>query len=492
MNRASGILLHVTSLPSPYGIGSLGKAAFNFINWLKAARQTYWQVLPLNPVGFGNSPYQSFGAFAGNPLLIDLDELIGEKLLTRADFDKVGFGSPYAFGSDANFVDFERVSVGKDKLLRAAFARFDTASAAFAAFLKEEADWIYDYARFMTLRKLNGDTAWTEWKTREVDTADTSEHTREQQYQQFLQYIFAKQWRRVKRYANENGIKIVGDIPIYVAYDSADVLYSPELFQLDERNRPTRVAGVPPDYFSATGQLWGNPLYNWDKMREDGYAWWLRRIGKSLELFDVLRIDHFRAFDTYWAVPYGNPTAEHGSWDVGPRMDLWNAVFAKYNNPPIIAEDLGEIFDSVRELLRDSGFHGMKIFQFGFSESGEDSEHLPHRYERNMCVYTGTHDNSTLLGWLRSADKNAAAMLKNYAHPRAFEHIVQASLRSLYSSVADTVIVPIQDVLVLDDRARMNTPGTVGGLNWRWRIREGACSLAVAKGLAELAQTYFR
>jgi 4-alpha-glucanotransferase len=369
------------------------------------------------------------------------------------------------------------------KLFRIAFAKFDNTDKEYDKFLSEEAGWIYDFAKFAALRERNGRKPWNKWTDFECDE-------NEENFNLFLQYTFYKQWYRIKKYANDNGILIVGDIPIYVAYDSADVWADTEQFLLDENKLPTEVAGVPPDYFSKTGQLWGNPLYNWEKMNRDGYSWWLKRIEKSMQLYDVLRIDHFRAFDTYYAVPYGNPTAEHGQWKVGPRMDLWNAVFGKFGRIPIIAEDLGEIFDSVKELLRNSGFPGMKVFQFGFG--GDDSFHLPHNYTQNSVAYTGTHDNSTLLGWIRAADKKSVSQMKNYVRPNAFEHPAHAAVRSLFASSADTVIVPMQDVLILDDKSRMNTPGTVGGSNWRWRMKSGADSMTLAKGLASLSDVYFR
>lgn len=522
MKRACGVLMHITSLPpspsSPLSgkisaaaaIGSMGQAAMDYADWLCLAGQKYWQVLPLCPTGYGNSPYQSPGAFAGNPLLIDIYDLVKRGLLTRIEAD-----NPPIRETDLSAVYFDKAEAAKTRLLAKAFDRFAERSrigalgdeqAWYDGFISRNAHWLHDYVLFAALKEENGGKPWHEWENgvRHRDTA-ALEAARERlaeriNYFMFVQYTFDRQWYELKKYCNGKGVKIVGDIPIYVAYDSADVWAGRDGYLLDAHGRPTHVAGVPPDYFSTTGQLWGNPLYDWEKMGKGGYAWWLTRMRHSLSMFDVVRIDHFRAFDTYYAVPADNKTAEHGEWRTGPRMDFWNTVFAGLGHVPIIAEDLGEIFPSVKELLAQTGFPGMKVMQFGWNPDGNDSEHLPHNFEKNVAVYTGTHDNSTLLGWFRGsknpaerkAHEHAAAMMKAYVRPGAFEHVVSASVRSLYASAADTVILPMQDILLLDDRARMNTPGTVGPHNWRWRMKSGDNTASQARWLAELSHAYFR
>lgn len=490
MNRSCGVLLHITSLPSPYGIGSLGAQAEQFIGWLKSAGQKYWQVLPIGPTGYGDSPYQSFSTFAGNPLLIDLDALAEKGLIPKERLREANHGG------DPAAVDYEKVTKTKMALLREAFGRFSP-DAAYAAFTEREAEWLEDYALFMAIKEENGLVSWTEWSDelrRREESALSAARERlkkETDFWKFLQFIFYGQWERLKSCANQNGIRIIGDIPIYVSPDSADVWANPKLFQTDENLNPTAVAGVPPDYFSETGQLWGNPLYDWDRMKKDGYAWWNGRIEKASALYDVVRIDHFRAFDTYWAVPYGESTAVNGEWKQGPGMDLWNALKEKHPDVSIIAEDLGDIFDSVKELLKASGFPGMRVLQFGFNPESSDNDHLPHRYPENAVVYTGTHDNSTVVGWYKSADPRARAMCRRYLKPRPFEKLHKAFLRALYASSAALAVVPLQDVLGLDDRARVNIPSTLGG-NWKWRAKPNQINERSAAYLRELAKTYYR
>ncbi|MCL1831778.1 MAG: 4-alpha-glucanotransferase [Oscillospiraceae bacterium] len=505
MKRACGVLLHITSLPSPYGIGTLGKAAEAFVDTLRDCGQTFWQVLPLNPVGYGNSPYQSYSAFAGEPLLIDLDDLVANGLLTKAKCDAADYGA------DPTFVDFEKVVKTKMPLLKEAFAAFTSSSTggaldvAYLAFCKEESAWLDDYALFMALKEQNGGVSWIDWgdaRLRNRDGAALNEAfgnlTEQINFWKFTQFFFYRQWSQLRRYANKNGVKLVGDIPIYASFDSADVWTNRRLFQLDGAGNPTKVAGVPPDYFSETGQLWGNPLYDWGAMKSDGYTWWIKRVRKSAELYDTVRIDHFRAFDTYYAIPYGEKTAVKGEWLNGPGMDLFNTIRdAKIGDnsgeyPFIIAEDLGELFDSVKVLLRDTGFPGMKILQFGFNGDNADNEHLPHNYNNNMVVYTGTHDNSTINGYLKSAVRATNAMAKSYAAPNWFEKIHMACIRSLYASSAGLVVIPMQDIIGLDDKARMNIPGKVLPSNWVWRMQRGEFKPSMAKQLRRLATTYFR
>ncbi|MCL2109575.1 MAG: 4-alpha-glucanotransferase [Oscillospiraceae bacterium] len=488
--RKSGILMHITSLPSPYGIGTFGADAEAFVDWLVAAGQSYWQILPLSPTGYGESPYQSFSTFAGNPLMIDLDDLVSGGMLTKTACDEADYGA------DPAFVDFDKVYRSKMKLLNTAFKSFDE-DVGYLAFVQEEAEWLDDYALFMAIKEQNELRSWQTWeKDLRFRKSKAIEAAREQlservNFWKFVQYIFMKQWNQLKRYANKNGVKIIGDLPIYVALDSADVWSNTDLFLLDVDCVPTKVAGVPPDYFSPTGQLWGNPLYNWERMKKEKYLWWVERVKKCADLFDVIRIDHFRAFDTYYAIPYGEKTAVNGKWQQGPRMDFFNAIEAELGKINIIAEDLGEVFESVTELLRDSGFPGMKILQFGFNPENSDSDHLPHHYPKNSVVYTGTHDNSTLKGWLQSQKPATRKMFTTYIKPGLFEGANFAAFRALYQSRAMLAILPMQDVLGLDDKARMNRPSTLGG-NWIWRMKRGKNTARLAERLKGLAGVYFR
>lgn len=488
--RSCGILMHISSLPSPYGIGTFGAEAEKFADWLKEAGQKYWQVLPIGPTGYGDSPYQPFSSFAGNPLLIDLDELVEHVYLAKKSLDNSDYGA------DPSYVDFDIVNRNKTALLREAFAGF-TDDVGYTSFVIEEQDWLDDYALFMALKDKFGGRPWSDWdddiKLREPEAVKrwTEELKDDIKFYKFVQYIFYRQWDRFHRYCNKNGIQLIGDIPIYVSPDCADVWAQPELFELDEKRVPKRVAGVPPDYFSATGQLWGNPLYNWEEMHKTGYKWWLKRIGKSKENFDMLRIDHFRAFDTYYAIPYGHKTAENGTWEKGPGMELFNAIKNDLGDVNIIAEDLGDIFDSVKELLRDTGFPGMRVLQFGFNPDNTDNDHLPHNYPKNCCAYTGTHDNSTIMQWYREADPKSRAMARRYVKPRLFERFSAACVRVVYASPANLAIIPMQDILGLGADARMNVPSTVGG-NWKWRMLPGRLTTSRAEKLRSLADTYFR
>ena len=400
------------------------------------------------------------------------------------------------YGADPSYVDFDIVNRHKTALLREAFAGF-TDDVGYTSFVIEEQDWLDDYALFMALKDKFGGRPWSDWdddiKLREPEAVKrwTEELKDDIKFYKFVQYIFYRQWDRFHRYCNKNGIQLIGDIPIYVSPDCADVWAQPELFELDEKRVPKRVAGVPPDYFSATGQLWGNPLYNWEEMHKTGYKWWLKRIGKSKENFDMLRIDHFRAFDTYYAIPYGHKTAENGTWEKGPGMELFNAIKNDLGDVNIIAEDLGDIFDSVKELLRDTGFPGMRVLQFGFNPDNTDNDHLPHNYPKNCCAYTGTHDNSTIMQWYREADPKSRAMARRYVKPRMFERFSAACVRVVYASPANLAIIPMQDILGLGADARMNVPSTVGG-NWKWRMLPGRLTASRAEKLRSLADTYFR
>ncbi len=488
--RSCGILMHITSLPSPYGIGTFGAEAERFADWLSSAGQKYWQVLPIGPTGFGDSPYQPYSSFAGDPLMIDLDELAENGYIARSSVS----GADY--GADPSFVDYDKIRTCKLALLKEAYAGF-TDDVGYTSFVMDEQDWLDDYALFAALKEKFGGRPWTEWdediKTRTPEALKRwkDELQDEIRFQKFVQYIFWRQWDRFHRYCNKNGIQVIGDIPIYVSLDGADVWSHPELFELDDHLNPKRVAGVPPDLFSATGQLWGNPLYNWDEMHKTGYKWWLDRIGKSKENFDMLRIDHFRAFDTYYAIPYGHKTAEHGVWENGPGMELFNAIKNDLGDVNIIAEDLGDIFDSVRELLKDTGFPGMRVLQFGFNPENNDNEHLPHNYPENCCAYTGTHDNMPVMQWYREADRESRAMAKRYLHMGLFEKFSSSCIRAVYASPAKLAIVPMQDILGLGKESRMNVPSTVG-TNWRWRMLPGKTTDRLAAKLKALTETYFR
>lgn len=488
--RSCGVLMHLTSLPSPYGIGTFGKEAERFADWLKDSGQKYWQLLPTGPTGYGDSPYQSFSTFAGNPLFIDLDELVANGLITKEQCEEADYGA------DPSFVDYEKVYRTKMELLRDAHKSFQE-DVGYLSFIKQEANWLDDYALFMAVKGKFEQHSWTQWdndiKMREPAAIARykEELSDEMKFWKYIQYVFYAQWAKFKRYCNKNGIQLIGDIPIYVAPDSSDVWASPSLFQLDSTKNPTKVAGVPPDYFSATGQLWGNPLYDWDAMKADDYKWWIKRIGKACELYDMLRIDHFRAFDTYYAIPFGEKTAVNGKWEKGPGMSLFNAVKSELGDVNIIAEDLGEIFDSVRELLKDSGFPGMRVLQFGFNPNNEDNDHLPHRYPENCVAYTGTHDNATFRQWFEEADKESRAMSKRYLEIGLFRKPNRAAIKAVYASPARLAIIPMQDLIGLGSEGRMNIPSTLGG-NWIWRMKPDVKLGRVTSMLKSLAYTYMR
>ena len=473
--RAAGILMPISSLPSEYGIGCFSKSAYEFVDWLKGAGQSYWQILPLGPTSYGDSPYQSFSTFAGNPYFISLDELIEEGVLTRAECEKVNWGK--AKGS----IDYEKIYNGRYPLLRKAYERSKISeNPEYQKFVNENSWWLSDYALFMAVKGRFDNVEWTKWaEDIRLRWKWAMDYYREDLYydiefQQYMQFKFHEQWMKLKAYANENGIKIIGDIPIYVAFDSADTWAHPDLFQLDENNTPKAVAGCPPDGFSATGQLWGNPLYQWEYHKETGYAWWVQRVAHCFRLYDIMRIDHFRGFDEYYSIPYGDKTAENGHWEKGPGMELFYAIREKLGDLPIIAEDLGFLTEGVRRLLSDSGYPGMKVLQFAF-DSREESDYLPHNYERNCVVYTGTHDNDTLQGWYQSICAEDKEMALTYMNNRATDEkeIHWDYISLAMRSVADTCIIPVQDFLGLGSEARMNIPSTLGN-NWNWRMKKGA------------------
>ena len=511
--RESGILMPVSSLPGPYGIGCFGAEALKFVDFLAAAGQHIWQLLPLSPTGYGDSPYQSCSAFAGNPYFIDLDALKADGLLTAAQLK----AEPW--GTDPLSVDYGTLYTSRYKVLRAAYAAWREKYAGrfgcahyypddYYAFTLANESWLNDYALYMALKTANGMKSWAEWprEYRLRDAGALAEFAAGQEeeigFWKFLQYEFAVQWKKVKDYANEKGIKILGDIPIYVSADSVDAWVGGELFELDAQGGFARVAGCPPDYFSADGQLWGNPLYNWPYHKQTGYAWWVRRVRHALGIYDLLRIDHFRGFDTYWAIPADSSTARTGKWENGPGMDLFRALEAALGKLPIIAEDLGDLVPSVRKLLADSTFPGMKVLQFAFG--GGDNEYLPHNHVKNSVVYPGTHDNTTLTDWWVNA-----APAKEKANAAAYLHLTPckptakevaavkpdaariALLRAALGSVADRAIIPMPDWLGLGAEAHLNTPGKLGG-NWTWRAAEGFDAEPLASRIQAECEVYCR
>jgi 4-alpha-glucanotransferase len=489
--RSSGILLHPTSLPGNYGIGSLGKGAFGFVDFLHAAGQKLWQVLPLGHTGYGDSPYQCFSTFAGNPILIDLDLLAGEGLL-----DRNALNSLPAF--DENRVDYGKVIGFKHKQLKTAYLRFSEQHEkpeAYQQFIENNEGWLEEYVLFMALKERYDGKPWWEWpealmqhQQKAVEKAKT-ELANETGFYRFCQYHFCTQWHNLKQYANDKGISIIGDIPLYVAHDSADVWSDTKYFQFDSNRKPMKVAGVPPDYFSETGQLWGNPLYNWEYMKANGFTWWHKRMQASLEMFDLVRIDHFRGFEAYWAVPYGEETAINGEWVKAPGMELFDTLRKKMGDLPVIAEDLGIITPEVEALRNEFEFPGMKILQFAF-HSDHGNEYLPHNYDRNFVVYTGTHDNDTLAGWYKNLEKPIKHKVLEYTDSYS-KNVVKKLIRLAWSSVASMALIPLQDLLEAGSEARMNTPGTPSG-NWQWRFTEEQLTEEHARWLARLTQIYSR
>lgn len=492
--RYAGILAHPTSFPSYYGIGDLGQSSYDFIDYLKSAGQSLWQVLPLGPTGFGDSPYQGFSAFAGQPLLISPDKMAEEGLLTQAELDAYPI-------LPTKYVDYGAVIWEKNKLFALAYERFKelvktNLKERYEAFCKENEQWLEDYALFRALKDANEGKLWLEWdKEMRTPTAAgrkalAKEHKEKADYYKMLQFLFFDQWYALKDYANEQGIKIVGDIPIFVSLDSADVWANPELFQLEEDGYPTVVAGVPPDYFSETGQLWGNPLYDWKVHEKQGFAWWISRIKSQLKLVDYIRIDHFRGFDAYWAVEYGEETAINGKWVDGPKDKLFLAIQKELGTDlPIWAEDLGEINEDVEKLRDDFNFPGMKILQFAF-EDINDNDMMPHHHIPNCICYTGTHDNDTTAGWYKTAPKASQKKVRSYMNTGAAT-VSWAFIRTALGSVAKFVVIPLQDVMSLGSEARMNTPGKAAG-NWSWRFEAKDLDAHWAQYLKKLTEVYRR
>ena len=491
--RASGILLPITSLPSPYGIGTLGKAAYEFVDFLKKAQQRYWQVLPIGPTSYGDSPYQSFSAFAGNPYFIDLDTLAEEGLL---QYDEINC---HDWGWDAAKVDYARIFESRFTVLRKAYERSAHKSApAYNAFCEENVFWLDDYSLYMALKFYFDNHEWSAWdedirlRDPKAVKAYTEKLKDDIDFWKFVQYKFFEQWNRLKAYANDNGIKIIGDIPIYVSMDSADTWVHGDMFQLDEQRRPIKVAGVPPDNFSAEGQLWGNPLYDWDAMEKDRFSWWKQRMGASAKIYDVIRIDHFIGVVKYYSIPADATTAIEGKWMPGPGAKLINAINTVLGDSLVIAEDLGVSDEKVDALLKKSGYPGMKVLQFGF-DGGNDNVFLPHNITQNHVVYGGTHDNETLVGYFCNDDKDIEDLryAVEYLGCETIGDIPDAIIRVGFMSCAHTVIYQLQDYLGLDNSARMNFPSTLGG-NWEWRAVKSQMSDKLAARIAKLVEIYGR
>ena len=491
--RETGILLPITSLPSSYGIGCFSIEAYEFVDKLKKAGQNYWQILPLGPTSYGDSPYQSFSAYAGNPYFIDLGSLVAEGLLTKEECDGVDFGA------DSRYVDYEKIYFGRFNILRKAYERSNFLEKEDAKeFIEKNKFWLDDYALYMAVKNHFDSKSLAEWdddiRLRQPEAIErySKQLADEIRFYQYLQYEFMKQWLRLKDYANKNGIRIIGDIPIYVAFDSADTWANPKLFQFDENHMPTAVAGCPPDAFAATGQLWGNPLYRWEYHKETGFEWWLKRIEYSFRLYDVVRIDHFRGFDEYYSIPFGDPTAEYGHWEKGPGYDLFRTVKEKLGNLDIIAEDLGYVTDTVKQLLSDCGYPGMKILQFAF-DSREESDYSPHNYPNNCVVYTGTHDNDTLVGWMNELCEEDKKLAVDYLdlEDKNFMECRWSFIRSALGSVAKIAIIPMQDYIGLGSEARINVPSTLG-INWKWRMKNEDLPEKLLEEIKRINQIYKR
>lgn len=482
--------MHISSLPSKYGIGTLGKEAYKFADFLKASKQRYWQILPVGQTSYGDSPYQSLSAYAGNPYFIDLDMLCEDGLLKEEEYNTIDWGiDPYK-------VDYAKIFKERFKILRLAFDRSKyKKDTKFVAFKKENTFWLKDYSLYMAIKNYFALKAWTDWDEdiRLRKPSAVKKYSRllsdEIEFYSYIQYLFFSQWHKLKTYVNSLGISIIGDMPIYVALDSADTWANPKVFWLNKENKPVCVAGCPPDTFSKTGQLWGNPLYDWEYLKSTDYKWWVDRLKESQKLYDVLRIDHFRGFDEYFAIPAENDTAEEGEWLKGPGMGLFKIVNKKLSGMEIIAEDLGFLTDSVIKLLNDTGYPGMKIIEFAFSD--KDNSFLPHNYTKNSVVYTGTHDNDTIMGWFKSAKGKEKKFAKTYTRLNKREGYNWGFIRLAYASVSNLAIIPIQDFLGLDSNSRMNTPSTIAG-NWCFRIEPGVLTPKLSNKIRELTMVYGR
>ena len=484
--RGAGVLMSISSLPSPHGIGTMGRAAREWVDFLCEAGQSYWQVLPIGPTGFGDSPYQSFSAFAGNPYFIDLDLLQEEGLLSKDDIDSVDWAE------DESKVSYGVLFENRERLLRKAEKNFNDEKQ-LAAFIEKNKDWIMEYALYMSIKAANDLKAWTQWQEPlrlhlpQAVSEAKKKYEKDIRYHCFVQYLFFKQWKDLKEYANSRGVRIIGDIPIYVSMDSSDVWCNNELFLLDENKTPIAIAGCPPDAFAPDGQLWGNPLYRWDVLKETKYHWWHERLHHCLLMYDILRIDHFRGLESYYSIPYGDSTAKNGKWEKGPGIDFIKAINSKFGKAEIIAEDLGFLTEEVTDLLKQSGYPGMKVLQFAF-DSREESDYMPFRYSKNSIAYTGTHDNDTVKGWFETAPEDDVKTAKMFLGVNNSSSGVWAFIRNVLSSHSKLAVIPMQDYLLLGSSARMNTPSTIGGNNWCWRMKADALSPKLAKKMHALSK----
>lgn len=488
MARSAGVLLSITSLPSPYGIGTIGKEAREFADYLKKAGQKIWQILPVGPTSYGDSPYQSFSTYAGNPYLIDLDTLAAEGLVTKEQLDS------FDWCWCDTVVDYEKIYNSRFKVLRIAFENFkqNADKTKYNEFTEQNSEWLDNYALYMAVKNSFDMISWTEWpediKMREEDAIEYYEQELADDiyFWKFVQYKFYEQWESFRAYVNGLGIKILGDMPIYVAMDSADTWANPELFQLYDDGDPIAVAGCPPDYFSATGQLWGNPLYDWDYLKETDYEWWFKRIEAASKLYDITRIDHFRAFASYYSIPYPAENAINGKWIEGPRIEFFRKMEEAVGKFEIVAEDLGTLTPDVTELMEQTGYPGMKVLEFAF-DSSEENDYLPHKYTNNCVVYTGTHDNDTLMGWVETAKPEDVRYAREYCRMPDDEPFNWGLIRTAYESKADMAIIPMQDLLGLGKESRMNTPSVLGG-NWTWRVTKDALTDELAGKIRSLAE----
>lgn len=488
--RASGVLMHIASLPGKNGIGSLGKEAYKFVDFLKDTKQTYWQILPVCPTSYGDSPYQGFSTFAGNPYFIDLDILCEQGYLKPQDYVDINWGET------EEKIDYSLVYSNRNRVFQTLYNNFkENVPGEFTQFCKQNEFWLQDFALFMAVKDYFGGAKYTAWdndiSTREETAIDYyNTKCRERiNYYKMLQFFFFSQWYALKDYANRNGIKIIGDLPIYVAEDSADVWSNPECFKLDKNRKPKEVAGCPPDCFSQDGQLWGNPVYDWRYMKSTGYDWWVKRLRTSFKIYDIVRIDHFRGFEAFYCIKYGEKTAKNGKWRKGPDIGFWKEVKRQLGELPVIAEDLGFLTENVHKLLEKSGFPGMKVLQFAF-DSGSSNAYLPHNYNKSCVVYTGTHDNNTIKGWSETLDRGTLEFAKKYLNSKD-DDIREPLIISAMSSVADTCILTMQDLIGLGNDARMNTPSTLGG-NWSWRAKPDYITEDIKKMLLDLTEIYGR
>jgi 4-alpha-glucanotransferase len=491
--REAGVLMPIASLPSKYGIGAFSKSAYDFVDWLVEAGQSYWQVLPLGPTGYGDSPYQSFSTFAGNPYFIDLEELIHLGYLTHDQCDG------YDFGNNPRYIDYKKIYDARYQVLRQAYHQSHILdNEDFHLFVHGQKEWLEDYALYMVIKDLNEGKAWNQWEhSLKERHPEAIANIREQYFEEigfyeFQQYLFNQQWMKLKNYANEKGLQIIGDIPIYVAFDSSDAWASPKLFEFSEKLMPYCVAGCPPDSFSSTGQLWGNPLYDWEEHKRRNYSWWIKRLNHCFKWYDMVRIDHFRGFDEFYSIPSGDQTAENGSWKKGPGYDIFKQINESLANAKVIAEDLGYLTDTVVELLQQTGYPGMKVLQFAF-DSREASDYLPHNYTHNCVVYTGTHDNDTVKGWYKAISPEDKALCNDYLNIQSEdeENIHWHMIRAALSSVAKLAVIPIQDYLGRGSEARINTPSTLGN-NWHWRLYSNELDSNLAQCVKHMTKLYGR